>query len=190
MGLPLVTKAEYKAYAGITSVNQDAVIDTLIPKISKLVKTVCRRTFVDYVGDAKTEYSEGGMPYITLSETPVISINSVNYSSDYGKTYTALVEFTDYVLNKRDNSLASLSTDGFAQGINAYEVSYNAGYETLPEDLKLAVFDLIGYYVKNDMAIHSPKAPGTNSVQIEYVTSTNLPAHIKRVLDQYTADYA
>jgi hypothetical protein len=73
--------------------------------------------------------------------------------------------------------------------INGYKVTYTAGFETIPEELKLAVMDLITYYIKNDAAIHSSKAPGTNTVQIEYVTTTNLPAHIKRVLDQYAANY-
>lgn len=49
--------------------------------------------------------------------------------------------------------------------------------------------DLVTYYVKNDMSVHSPKAPGTNTVQIEYVLSTTLPAHIRRVLDQYTGNF-
>jgi hypothetical protein len=26
-------------------------------------------------------------------------------------------------------------------------------------------------------------------VQIEYISTTNLPSHIKRILDLYTADY-
>lgn len=190
MGLPLVTKAEYKAYAGKTSTNDDAIIDILIPKVSELVKTICRRTFVDFVGDAKTEYFDGGLSYLLLAETPVLSISSVSLSTDYGKTYTSLTEYTDYALSKKDDTIVSTSPSGFTDYVNGYEVVYNAGYETLPEDLKLAVFDLISYYIKNDMAIHSPKAPGTNSVQIEYVTNTNLPAHIKRVLDQYTANFA
>jgi hypothetical protein len=73
--------------------------------------------------------------------------------------------------------------------INGYKVSYFAGYEVVPEDLRLAVLDLVTYYRKNDGAIHSTKAPGTNAVQIEYISTTSLPAHIKRVLDFYVADY-
>lgn len=68
-------------------------------------------------------------------------------------------------------------------------MSYTCGYETLPEDLKLAAFDLVTYYRKNDGAIHSPKAPGSNSVQIEYISTASLPAHIRRILDLYVADY-
>lgn len=190
MGLPLVTKAEYKAYAGITSTNQDVAIDILIPKVSNLVKTICRRTFIDYIDDPKVEYFEGGVSFMPLSEYPILSVSSVEQSTDYGNTYTTLTQYTDYAFSKKSEQVVTISGEAFPELVNGYRVTYTAGYEEIPEDLKLAVLDLIGYYIKNDMAIHSPKAPGTNSVQIEYVTTTNLPAHIKRVLDQYTANYA
>lgn len=189
MGLPLVTKAEYKAYAGITSINSDTIIDTLIPKVSALVKTICRRTFVDYVNDSKTEVFNGGCPFLSLDEAPLIAISSFEYSSDYGATYTTLTEYTDYVYDSFEKVVRPVLTTEFARLINGYKVTYTAGYESIPEELKLAVMDLITYYIKNDAAIHSNKAPGTNTVQIEYVTTTNLPAHIKRILDQYAANY-
>lgn len=190
MGISLVTKAEYKAFAGLTSTNEDANIDNLIPKVSALVKQICRRTFVDYVNNAKTEYFEGGHSLLIPSETPVLVVNSVEYSTDYGNTYTSLIEFTDYTVLKHTNNILCISGLEFPYYPNGYKVTYTAGYESVPEDLKLAVMDLITYYIKNDMAVHSNKAPGTNSVQIEYVTTTALPSHIKRVLDQYTADYS
>lgn len=189
MGLPLVTRTEYKSYAGLTSPAQDAIIDSLIPKVSALVKTICRRTFIDYVNDAKVEYFDGGYDLFSPKETPVLAVSSFEYSSDYGNNYTSLVEYTDYVVSKATGDILAISTAGFTTAINGYKVTYTAGYETLPEDLTLAIFDLITYYMKNDSAIHSNKAPGTNSVQIEYVTNTSLPAHIKRVLDQYTSNY-
>jgi hypothetical protein len=189
MGLSLVTRAEYKAYAGLTSPNDDAKIDLLIPKVSELVKTICRRTFVDYVDDAKVEHFEGGVKYVIPAEFPILSVSSFEVSKDFGSTYTTLTEFVDYAVGKQDNYIYNILGD-FVYLVNGYRVTYTAGYEVLPEDLKLAVLDLISYYIKNDMAIHSPKAPGTNSVQIEYVTTTSLPAHIKRVLDLYTANYA
>ncbi len=189
MGLPLITRAEYKAYVGITSTNSDAVIDAIIPKVSDFVKTYCRRTFIDYVDDNKVETTAGGYgDKIHLDEYPVLSILNIDYSEDYGQTYTSLVEYTDYVVDLEDNSIVSLSGD-FPKLINGYQITYTAGYEAIPEDLKLAVMDLVTYYVKNDMAVHSPKAPGTNSVQVEYITTSALPAHIRRVLDMYKASW-
>lgn len=189
MGLPLITRAEYKAYAGITSTTQDAKIDALLDPVSALVKTVCRRTFVDYVDTAKVDYFDGGTYTLIPSEGPVIAIASLEYSSDYGETYEELTLYTDYAYIRSNEQIRVIGDTPFTYLPNGYKLTYTCGYETLPVDLKLAVFDLVTYYLKNDMSIHSPKAPGTNSVQIEYVLTTALPAHIKRVLDLYTDNY-
>ncbi len=188
MGIALITKAEYKAYIGISSTNDDVIIDILIPKISDLIKSLCRRTFVDYVDDAVTEYFDGGSLFFAPKEYPVITISSLETSIDYGATYVTLVEYTDYVLNKSDDLVYYIGKE-FPKLINGYKITYTAGFSTIPNELKLAALDLVSYYIKHDTAIHSNKAPGTNSVQIEYVTTTNLPAHIKRVLDLYTSNY-
>lgn len=188
MALDLVTLAEYKAYAGISSTTQDTEIKALIPKVSQLVKTICRRTFVDFVGESKEQVFKGG-PTLSLTEFPVINVMSVEYSDDYGATYTALTEFIDYVVDAELGEIEPVQKP-FPYKLKAYKVTYTGGYEDgIPADLKVAVLDLIKYYLRNDMAVHSAKAPGTNSVQIEYVTNTNLPAHIKRVLDQYSGSY-
>jgi hypothetical protein len=188
MGIDLITKTEYKAYVGINSTNQDTEIDFLIPKVSEFVKTYCRRSFIDFIDEVKSEIFQGGFKQFLLKETPVTQVLSVAYSQDFGKTYTNLVKFTDWV--QIGDSIMSTSTVGFAPVINGYRVNYFAGYEDgVPADLKLAVLDLVTYYRKNDQAIHSSKGPGSNSVQIEYISSTTIPAHIRRVLDQYMADY-
>lgn len=207
MGLPLVTRAEYKAYMGISSTTSDAAIDALIPKVSDLVKTICRRTFIDYVDEAKVEYHEGGGPSIDLSETPVLSISSLEYSVDYGQNYTVLEEYTNYVLSKATNSIKPILINeqpldqiGFApygakhgkifpQAINGYIVTYTAGYLEIPQDLKLCILDIIAYYLKNDSSVHTHKNVNPNTMQIEYLSNTHFPAHIKRILDLYTASY-
>ena len=189
MAFELITKAEYKAYAGINSTNSDTEIELLIPRVSELVKNYCGRRFLDWVDEAKTEVYSGDVPYFLLRETPVISVLSVEYSSDYGQTYTALTEYTDWILDD-DKIVPVPPVSGWTKQLRGYRVSYTAGYETVPPDLKLAVLDLVTYYRQNDSAIHSTKAPGTNSVQIEYVSGANLPAHIKRVLDLYVVGYA
>jgi hypothetical protein len=111
----------------------------------------------------------------------------VAYSADYGKTYTNLAKFTDYVV--RDDYVLSLNPMGFPKQINGYRVNYFAGYETVPGDLKLAVLDLVEYYSKNNGAVHSTRDITPNTTQITYVASSNFPASIKRVLDQYMADF-
>lgn len=191
MGTALITKAEYKAYVGINGTEQDATIDSLIPKVSELVKSYCRRTFVDYITDIKTEYFNGGIQRIYLQEYPVIMVLSVEQSIDYGQNYTDLVEFTDYALDKESDSIVTLSTTGeFTYYINGYKVNYYGGYETLPEDLKLAIFDLITYYMKNDSVVKNLRVPTTQVMQLEYgPNATNFPSHIARVLNLYKASW-
>ena len=188
MAANLITKQEYKTYAGISSTNQDAEIDLLIPKVSELVKNYCRRSFVDYVDEARTEVFPGGFGSLLLKESPVIRVLSLELSTDYGQTYTELTEFSDWAPS--GDYVVAVSPAGFKPYVNGYRVSYYAGYETVPEDLKLAVLDLITYYRKNDGSVHNNKSPGAGgSVQLEYIMNTNFPAHIKRVLDLYVADY-
>lgn len=187
MALNLVTRAEYKAYAEINSTNSDEIIDFLIPRVSKFVKGYCRRTFVDYVDTPNIEIFSGGVPYFMLIEAPIISITSIDFSSDYGQTYTPLVQYTDWV---QDGELiVPISTVDFPKYIRGYKVTYTAGFDDVPEDLSLAVLDLITYYRKNDGAVNALKHVNTTSMQIEYISDTALPAHIKRVLDLYVMDY-
>jgi hypothetical protein len=189
MALNLITRQEYKTYAGIKSTNSDAEIDALIPRVSEFVKNYCRRSFVDYMDDyAKIELFDGGVKEFILAESPVANVLSVEFSSDYGQTWTELAKYADWVL--RGYSVVSLNVSGFKEQLVGYRVTYKAGYDDVPQDLALAVMDLVTYYRKNDGAVHNQKTPGGGgSVQVEYINTTTLPAHIRRVLDLYVADY-
>ena len=190
MGLDLVTLAEYKTYANILGTSQDAAISAMIPRISNLVKTICRRTFVDYVDDAKVDVFRGGQPKLYLTESPLITLQSLEFSSDYGSSYTALTEFTDYVVDTEDNSVELLAEPYKSyKRVNAFRATYNAGYEVLPPDLKLAVMDALMHQIRNDGAIHSTKSIGSNTTQMDYLTNAQLPAHIRRVLQLYCDNY-
>lgn len=209
MGLNLVTLAEYKAYAGITSTTSDAQLNTIITGTSNLVKQICRRSFVDYVNDTKTEVFKGG-PALNVAETPLLAVSTFEYSTDYGNTYTELVEFTDFAVDQETNQIIPIRTMNyypdyyagtsttmrynpepeFPRRVNGYRVTYTAGYEVLPYDLRLAVLDLVTYYFKQEWAVKSSKATGSNTTQIDYIMNTDLPANIKRILDLYTESYS
>lgn len=188
MALNLTTKADYKAYAGIKSTNQDTIIDSLIPKVSDLVKSYCRRTFVDYWNTPKVQTFDGDVKTFILAETPIVAIASVQVSEDYGQTYRDLVEYEEWVQD--GDTVRSLYTTGyFPKLIKGYKVTYTAGYEDVPGDLEVAVMDIISYYMKNDSGVHTHKMASPNTMQVQYISDTQFPAHIKRVLDLYMADY-
>lgn len=185
--MDLITLSEYKAYVGIKSDTQDAQIKALIPRVSQLAKSYCRRSFVDYVDDSKVEVFKGGN-FLLLGEYPVISVGSVETSDDYGATYTALTPYTDYALDLEEGIVVPTGATEFPSKVNGYKVTYNAGFTEIPEDLKIAVLDLLTYYLKNDMAVKSQRDAGSNTVQIEYITRNTLPSHIARVFDLYLAN--
>lgn len=181
----LITLADVKLYSGINSTNSDAVILNLIPKISLLIKNYCGRSLIDYYSVPKVEVYSGGSAGLIPQEFPLKEVVLFEYSSDYGKTYTPLVEYTDYVVNKEFDSLEPTGVFEFPKATNGYRITYTGGYEFTPEDLKLAAMDLVTYYMQSDMAVKSTRSPGANSTQIEYVLNATLPAHIRRVLDTY-----
>jgi hypothetical protein len=188
MAYELITRQEYKTYKEISSTTLDAKIDLLIPRVSELVKTTCRRRFNEFVDDAKVEVFSGDFPNFILQESPVIKVQEVAKSEDYGQTYTALVEYQDWVLD--DYNVLYLPESRWPKLIRGYRVSYLGGFEVLPGDLKLATMDIVDYYIRNDAAVHTHLMPNPNTAQIQYISSTNFPANIKRVLDQYTVDFS
>jgi len=181
----LVTKADYKAYKGINSSNDDAKLDALIPMVSKLVQTYCGKSFVEY---ATTNYTETFslkwyQQVVFLKETPVIEIVSVQELISAG-TYDTLTT-DEYLLDTEMDAVYRVS-DGEATdypiGINAVKVTYKGGYTEIPADLQLAVFDLITYYLKEQYLPEKNHA----SFTIRYnPDSPGFPTHIGRILDQY-----
>jgi hypothetical protein len=180
----LVTRQEYKAYAGISSTTQDALIDFIIPKISDAVRIFCRNPLIDSQ-ELITETYDGGNGILVPTSGPVSSINSVQYSTNYGKTYTDLVQYTDWIYVQKEQVVKCVYNSVFLYNPAGYRVIYTAGNDGCPEGLKLGVLEFIQYYMRHDSAVHSTSAPGGNNRQIEYILASKLPASIQRIFDQY-----
>jgi len=180
----LVTKAEYKAYAGISSTTQDALIDFLIPKISDAVRIFCRNPLLD-TQESVSEIFDGGNSILVPSSGPVASVAAVQYSVDYGKTYTDLTQYEDWIYVQKEQVVKCVYSSVFEHRPAGYKVVYTAGNDGCPEGLKLGVLEFIQYYMRHEGAVHSNSAPGGNSGQIEYIMNSKLPASIQRIFDQY-----
>ena len=190
----LVTLSDYKDAEGIGSPKDDLRISRIIPSVSELVKTYCANTFVDFVSSDKTEEFDiyWDTFAVQLTESPVISITSVQERSGYDQSYTTLTTGAyEFYLDKRTDSVIRTNESGtrlnWKHGVGAVKVVYRAGYSSTPEDLKLAVFDLITYYLKDE---HKERRTlGGASIQNQSSTTQRdnvaFPDHIKRVLDLY-----
>ena len=190
----LVTLSDYKDAEGIVSPKEDLRISSLIPSVSQLVKTYCGNSIVDFVSSDKTEDFDiyWDTFAVQLTESPVISITSVGERGGYDEGYTTLTTGAyEYYLDTRTDSVVRTNESGtrlnWKHGVGAVRVVYRAGYSSTPDDLKLAVFDLITYYLKDE---HKERRTlGGASIQNQSSTTQRdnvaFPDHIKRVLDLY-----
>ena len=196
----LVTLQQYKDFAGLKSLEHDARINVVIDSVSQLVKTYCGTSLVDYASTNKTEYFnilDNWTDTIILSESPLLSVVSVKERQNQGQAYTTLItENSDssgtyeYLINTETDSITRTSATGtksVPKGLKAVEVIYKAGYTSTPEDLKLAVFDLVKYYMKDErkerMSISG--ASVENPLSSSLSGNIGFPDHIKRILDMY-----
>ncbi len=190
----LVTLTEYKEAEGIANPKEDLRLQTLIPSISQLVKTYCGNSIIDFYSSNKVEdfdiYWETFA--VQLTESPIVDIVSVQERGSYDEAYTTLTTGAhEYYLDTRTDSIIRTNNSGgrinWKHGVGAVRVTYKAGYASTPEDLKLAVFDLITYYLRDE---HKERRTlGGASIQNQPSTSQRnnvaFPDHIKRVLDLY-----
>jgi hypothetical protein len=196
----LITLQQYKDFTGITGLTEDAKINVIVPAISQAVKTYCGTSFVDYFSTDKTEYfdiHDGYTNAILVDESPLVSVSSVQERTSQAAAYTTLITGNsdssgkyEYVVDTdRDTIFRTTSTGDymFPQGRAAVKVTYRSGYATVPEDLKLACFDLVKYYLKDErkdrMAIAG--ASVQNAVSTSLRENVGFPDHIKRILDFY-----
>jgi hypothetical protein len=188
----LITLEDYKEAEGISTPKDDLKLSALIPSVSQLVKTYCGTSFVDYYASNKIETFSinWNTNLVQLTETPLVSIVSVEERDDYSSSYTT-VPNAEYFADTTLDVIYRVSTSGGAKnwpgGPAAVKITYKAGYDTCPADLKLAVIDLITYYHKDEHKERKVMAGASiqNSASTSQRNNVAFPDHIKRVLDLY-----
>ena len=196
----LVTLREYKDFAGLTGVSEDAKLNVIIPSISQAVKTYCGTSIVDYYSSDKVEYldiHDNSTFQIMVDESPLVSVSEVQERDGQSGTYTTLISENsdnsgkyEYVVDtERDliTRTTATSDKAFPKGRRAVKVTYRAGYSSTPADLKLACFDLVKYYLKDErkQAMTIAGAQIRNEVSTSLRENIDFPDHIKRILDFY-----
>ena len=188
----LVTVQDYKDAEGLTGAKDDDRLNILVPQISELVKRYCGTSFVDFFSSDKTETFNvtEDTSVIIVSESPLISVTSVKERGSPTESYTTLTVNQDYYVDTTFDAVRRIvgnGTKNYQKGFGAVQIAYRSGYSAVPSDLKLAVMDLITYYLRDE---HTSRRSlqgatldnqGTSSVR----NNTDFPDHIKRVLDLY-----
>ena len=127
-----------------------------------------------------------------MSESPLVTVDSVQERTAYSEAYSTLTTGNyEYYVDSEADAIIRTDKNGnpkyFPSGVGAVKVTYNAGYSATPDDLKLALFDLVNYYMKDEhkerrtLGGATLQNQGTSGIR----TSSDFPDHIKRVLDLY-----
>jgi hypothetical protein len=182
----------YKISEAIVSTKDDSRINSLIASVSQLVKTYCGNSIVDHYSSNKVETFSinWGTNLVQLTETPLVTIVSVEERDDYSSSYTT-VPATEYFADTTLDVVYRVSTNGgkknWPGGPAAVKITYKAGYPDCPADLQLAVIDLVTYYLKNEHKARQTMQGASiqNNTSSSQRDNVAFPDHIKRVLDLY-----
>lgn len=182
----------YKVSENIQSTKEDSRITSLIASVSALVKTYCGSSIVDHYSSNKVETFNinWATNLVQLTESPLVSIVSVEERDDYSSSYTT-VPATEYFADTTLDVIYRVSTQGgkknWPGGPAAVKITYKAGYAECPADLQLAVIDLITYYMKDEHKARQTIAGASiqNNSSSSQRNNVAFPDHIKRVLDLY-----
>lgn len=188
----LVTVQDYKDAEGLTGAKDDDRLNVLIPQISELVKRYCGTSFVDFYSSDKTETVNitEETSIIIVSESPLNSVTTVKERGSPTESYTTLTVNEDYYVDTTFDAVRRVQGNGsknFQKGFGAVQIAYRSGYSAVPSDLKLAVLDLVTYYLRDEHKSRRTiqgatiESQGSSSVR----NNTDFPDHIKRVLDLY-----
>jgi len=191
----LISLHDYKTAEGIQSTKDDTKLDLLIQSVSQLVKTYCGNSIVDFYPNETRKTENLSINWasniVQLTESPITAVHIVRERDNLAAEYNTLVINEDYYVDNATDSIYRVNSNGtaknWANGPGAVQVIYNAGYAECPKDLKLAVYDLVTYYHKDEHKARQTIAGA--SIQNQGSTSQRnnvaFPDHIKRVLDLY-----
>ena len=190
----LITLEEYKDAENINTTKDDTRLSALIVSVSQLVKTYCANSIIDFYSTNKTETFniDWSSHIVQLTESPIVEVSLVQERDSYQESYTTLTTTAhEYFIDEKTDSIIRTNSGNtyknWPRGAGAVRVVYKAGYASTPADLKLAIFDLITYYHKDEHKQRRTIAGA--SIQNETSTSQRnnvaFPDHIKRVLDLY-----
>ncbi len=163
--MAIITKADYKTIKGISGTDYDARLDALIPMAQAMLEKWSGRKF-DPATYTDEKYDGPGAASIQLKNYPVKSLTSVEYVDTLGNEST--IDATSYTCDpltgiikfqpsRNGRLLVTREWDEvvvpdyigdcpqFIEGHQNIQVTYSAGYDTMPPDLQLAMIQFVDY---------------------------------------------
>ena len=151
--MALTTKANVKAFLGLTNVTDDALLDRLIESASAFIENWLGRKVLS--APAIDYQSGSGKDVMILRDTPVVSVQSVTVdgavlSPTTDATQTGWAVIDDWLVYQHGI---------WPRGRRNIVIEYTAGFASVPPDIEQAVIDLVALrYKERDRVGHRSKS--------------------------------
>ncbi len=129
--MAIITNTEIKEYLKITGTSQDALLTKIASRAQEILEGYLSRKIEQAT---YTEKHDGGEPLILVKNRPIISVTSLK---DNGVT----VDASKYVVYN-ESGIVALKSGYFTSGLQKVEITYDAGYATVPELIKEAALEI------------------------------------------------
>lgn len=138
------TATAVKEYLRISHSNWDALITSLITRMSGFFESQINRTLdaADYTERYDGEEDNGGV--LRLKHPPINSVTSLHDDINRAFGASTLIATADYVWYANEGVIR-LDGAEFRVGLQNIQVVYNGGYDTIPDDVVQAVIELVAF---------------------------------------------
>lgn len=181
----LCTRADIKTMLGLSTSNQDALLDIIKASVEQYIKTYCGR---DFLVASYTEYYDGdGMNVLRTNQRPIISITSIH--SDASRLFEAasLIPASDIIGDAKSLRLGfvELLTYQFIKGLKSTKIVYSAGYSVIPTDISMAAKLIVcKQYKVIDKKMFAEKSQGVGDMTITLAID-EFPKDAMRIVEAY-----
>ena len=174
------TLADYKLYKKLSNKTEnDAQYQFVIDSVNSLISSTLGRELTAYYSTPKVEYfsPQKNQKILLLQDFPVQEVTLVETRRNKEEDFVAN---TEYYYNPVADSLHADYC--WPRGNGTVRVTYTAGYQTVPQDLKMAALDLADYYLKEQFIENRQIG---NAQMTSGFAKDQWPKHIARVIDTY-----
>lgn len=158
----LVTLPELKAYLGISDDSQDVKLQLILDTLNDWLVREFKAYGIQLEQATITELHDGrGLDHVITNLRPLISVTSIHVSQQQIYDSTTLVPAEDYRVYNDTGIVRLINTASsftyfpnqsccgfsvFGKGVQNIRVVYEAGYTTLPSDIKMAMMTVVGKF--------------------------------------------
>lgn len=150
------TRQQVKDFLGISASTDDAQIDALLERTSRMIANYTNRELLEATYTDEQYDGDGHERDIVLKQYPVSTLTTVKWILDrVNSTTETLTELLDYILRQKNDTknpgIVRLLAGVWPQGSDNILITYTAGYASasIPADLVQAQIDWVSYILGN-----------------------------------------